>query len=290
MLLSLLTLSPGLENPSGFLLPVFLLFKLTTSFRLGHAFLETFSFLAMTSVCWFSAYSSCHFLFGKRKRKLSLFDAVIQCEFTKVGCRNPSSLPFVRNGIQASSLCDPICKWTETCISILRPLSSFPVHSSPHVTWSLWRFKSNSNLAFIVPEEPYIHWLIIKPCILYDHYLHRGNGGSKLRSFSKADQQRSDRDGFELKPGLQGFASNLCSATLWTPHSQRLLCFHSLLSPQSLDSTWQAFKKCVWNKWTNQRTTFGWLLCLKRQSVKTLRHLPSEVPQGITGIIFQNRL
>lgn len=112
MLLSLLTLSPGLENPSGFLLPVFLLFKLTTSFRLGHAFLETFSFLAMTSVCWFSAYSSCHFLFGKRKRKLSLFDAVIQCEFTKVGCRNPSPLPFVRNGIQASSLRDPTCKWT----------------------------------------------------------------------------------------------------------------------------------------------------------------------------------
>lgn len=70
----------------------------------------------------------------------------------------------------------------------LQPLSSFPVHSSPHVTWSLRCFKSNSNLAFIVldtPEEPYIHWLIIKPCILYDHYLHRGNGGSKLRSFSK---------------------------------------------------------------------------------------------------------
>lgn len=112
----------------------------------------------------------------------------------------------------------------------------------------------------------------------------------QVKELLQADQQRSDRDGFELKPGLQGFASNLCSATLWTPHSQRLLCFHSLLSPQSLDSTWQAFKKCVWNKWTNQRTTFGWLLCLKRQSVKTLQHLPSEVPQGITGIIFQNRL
>ena len=43
---------------------------------------------------------------------------------------------------------------------------------------------------------------------------YRGNGGSKLSSFSKVDEQRSDTYGLELRHDLQGLAPILCSVSL----------------------------------------------------------------------------